>query len=188
MRRVLRFDFWLLAGLLLLAACQPGGSETLLEQGTVPALQLESSAFSPGQAIPQRYTCDGEDISPSLSWSEPLSDTQSLAILCEDPDAPGGTWNHWVFFNVLPTTRSLPEGVPPDQVVEGVGVQGSNSWQRVGYGGPCPPSGSVHRYVFKVYALDTTLDLGVGADAKDVKKAMAGHVLAEGQLTGQYGR
>jgi Raf kinase inhibitor-like YbhB/YbcL family protein len=188
MKRILRFNLWLLAGLILLGACQTAGSETPLEQGTVVALQLESNAFAPGETIPQRYTCDGEDLSPSLSWSEPLSETQSLVILCDDPDAPAGTWNHWVFFNVLPTIRSLPEGVPPDQVVEGVGAQGSNSWQRVGYGGPCPPSGSVHRYVFKIYALDATLDLNAGASVKDVKKAMAGHVLVEGQLAGQYGR
>lgn len=174
--------------LFALSTCQGGGEEQQVPESVGTVLQVESSAFEAGGDIPTRYTCDGEDVSPPLSWSEPPPGTQSLALLCDDPDAPAGTWNHWVLFNVPATTRSLPEGVPADGVVEGLGVQGSNSWQRLGYGGPCPPGGAPHRYEFKLYALDTTLELEAGASKGDVEKAIEGHILAEGQLTGRYGR
>jgi Raf kinase inhibitor-like YbhB/YbcL family protein len=151
-------------------------------------LQIESSAFRTGEAIPKRYTCDGDDISPALSWSEPPAGTESLALIVDDPDAPVGTWVHWVLFDIPATARSLPEGVPPAPTVEGTGVHGNSSWRRVGYGGPCPPQGPAHRYIFRLYALDTTLDLKPGASRQDVDKAMKGHILAQGELLGQYGR
>lgn len=171
--------------LIILNGC---GSSRPPQGASATGLEVESSAFRAGEAIPTRYTCDGEDLSPALSWSEPPAGSQSLVVICDDPDAPVGTWVHWVLFNIPPTTRSLPEGVPADPAVAGVGTHGSNSWHRLGYGGPCPPAKSTHRYYFKVYALDTHLALKAGADRQAVEKAMKGHILAEGQLMGRYSR
>lgn len=179
---------WLLLVLCALAACQGGAEEPQVPDVSGMDLPVESSAFRAGEDIPVRYTCDGDDVSPPLSWSEPPAGTQSFALICDDPDAPAGTWTHWVLFNLPATARSLPEGIPPRDVVEGVGVHGSNSWRRVGYGGPCPPGGAAHRYEFKLRALDTALDLPAGASKEDLEGAMEGHILAEGQLMGRYGR
>ena len=181
---------WILILVILvpLGACQESRPDQQLVEEPRGALVVESGAFRHGDNIPQRYTCDGEDVSPPLSWSEPPSGTAGLALVVDDPDAPVGTWVHWVLFNIPAEARSLEEGVPAVEVVAGVGVQGRNSWGNLGYGGPCPPAGNPHRYLFKLYALDTTLELGPGASTGDVEKAMADHILAEGQLTGQYGR
>lgn len=151
-------------------------------------MDLQSSAFGAGGTIPTMYTCDGQDVSPPLSWSEPPAGTESLVLLCDDPDAPVGTWDHWVLFNIPAASRSLPEGMGAEPVIDGAGVQGTNSWDRIGYGGPCPPKGGEHRYYFRLYALDTNLDLDSGAMRKDVEKALQAHVLAQGQLMGRYGR
>ena len=150
-------------------------------------LQVESSAFPAGDTIPERYPCDGDDVSPPVSWSELPSGTETLVLIVDDPDAPVGTWVHWLLFNIPSGIRGLEEAVPPTPVVEGLGVQGNNGWRRLGYGGPCPPSGT-HRYYFKVYALDTELDLASSSTKKDLLKAMEGHILAEGQLMGKYKR
>lgn len=183
-----RLGLWMLVLLAALTACQGETPERTAQEGTGVTLQIESAAFVAEGTIPQRYTCDKDDVSPPLSWSEPPAGTQSLALIFEDPDAPAGTWTHWVLFNMPAGIRSLPEGVPLDPVVEGTGVHGSNSWRRLGYGGPCPPPGPVHHYYFKLYFLDTSLDLDPGASKKDVEKAIQGHILAEGQLMGEYGR
>jgi len=144
---------------------------------------LSSSAFIQSQAIPVKYTCDDQDVSPPLQWSEPPQGTQSFALICDDPDAPVGTWVHWVLFNIPAETRELPEqGLPP-----GGSVDGKNSWGRTGYGGPCPPGGT-HRYFFKLYALDTTLDLPAGVDKAKLLKAMEGHILGQADLMGTYSR
>jgi Raf kinase inhibitor-like YbhB/YbcL family protein len=150
-------------------------------------MKLTSSVFTEGAMIPVKYTCDGQDVSPPLAWSEVLAGAKSLALICDDPDAPVGTWVHWVLFNLPPTSTGLPEGVPAEKTLKGGGVHGLNSWRRIGYGGPCPPGGT-HRYFFKLYALDATLSLGNNAAAKDVQAAMKGHVLAEAQLMGRYKR
>ena len=177
---------WMLALLIGSIACNSGHP---LEAGvSVGTLLLESEAFEAGGTIPQRYTCDGEDISPAVTWSEPPAGTQSLALIFDDVDAPGRTWIHWMIFDLPAGTRALPEGVPADPSVAGLGVHGANSWKRVGYGGPCPPKGGPHRYTFRLYALDTVLDLGAGADRAALDQAMEGHILAEGQLVGLYGR
>jgi hypothetical protein len=181
----LKIGIWLLVILAVLGAC--GEQRAGEAPSGATGIQVESSAFAEGATIPQKYTCDGEDISPPLAWEEPPADTQSLALVCDDPDAPSGTWDHWILFNIPNTVRSLPEGVPADGTVAGIGSHGSNSWKRLGYGGPCPPQGSTHHYSFRIYALDTSLDLEAGASKKDLEKAMAGHILAEGQLVGQYG-
>jgi Raf kinase inhibitor-like YbhB/YbcL family protein len=151
-------------------------------------MQLTSPAFQEGQPIPKQYTGDGKDVSPPLRWDGVPGGTQSLALICDDPDAPRGTWVHWVLFNLPADARELPEAVP----AKGVGPQGSrqgtNDFRKLGYGGPAPPPGKPHRYFFKLYALDTVLDLKEGATKQDLVKAMEGHVLAEGQLMGKFGR
>jgi Raf kinase inhibitor-like YbhB/YbcL family protein len=155
-----------------------------------PALpfKLISTAFDQGEPIPAIYSCDGKDISPSLAWGDPPEGTQSLALIMEDPDAPGGTFDHWILFNISPLARELPEGMAAGQTLDGVAPTfGSNSWGRADYGGPCPP-GSTHRYYFRLYALDTTLSLNEGADKKEVLAAMDGHILAQAELMGTYTR
>ena len=152
------------------------------------ALELTSSAFKAGGEIPRQHTCDGPDISPALAWRDVPAGAKSLALICDDPDAPAGTWVHWVLWGIPATRTALPEGVPRNAVVEGVGVQGTNDFKRAGYGGPCPPPGKPHRYHFKLYAVDLALDLKPGARKQDLERAMRGHVLAEAQLMGRYGR
>jgi len=188
MHRPVQIGVAILLILAALSACQ--GTQPAPQAGpeSGTTIQLESSVFEDQGTIPQRFTCDGEDLSPPLSWSEPPAGTQSLLLVFDDPDAPVGTWDHWLLFNIPPTIRSLPEGIPADAVVEGIGTHGSNSWHRLGYGGPCPPKGSTHRYFFRLYALDTFLDLGAGAGKDELAKAMQGHMLAMGQLMGWHGR
>jgi Raf kinase inhibitor-like YbhB/YbcL family protein len=151
-------------------------------------IQIISVAFAGGQPIPAKYTCDGQDVSPPLKWSNAPANTKSFALIADDPDAPGGTWVHWVLYDLPATTTELAENTPKSQQLPGGAKQGLNSWPRLGYGGPCPPRGKPHRYFFKLYALDTLLDLKPGATKKDLLKAMEGHVLGEGQLMGTYQR
>ncbi len=146
------------------------------------AIQLSSNAFSNGGTIPLKYSCDGENVSPDLSWSGLPEGAKSLALIMDDPDAPAGTWVHWVLYNLPPDTASLAEGV------QGLGVAGTNSSRQTSYGGPCPPKGKPHRYFFKLYSLDNSLELSPGATKAAVEKAMQGHVLGAGQLMGTYGR
>jgi Raf kinase inhibitor-like YbhB/YbcL family protein len=148
---------------------------------------LRSAAFDDEGVIPRKYTCDGEDVSPELSWSGQPPKTASLALVVEDPDAPRKTWIHWVVFD-LPAGRSaLSESMPARPNLDGGGTQGVNDFGNLGYGGPCPPSGT-HRYVFNLYALDQLLGLPVGSTRQDVGKAMEGHILAQAHLTGRYSR
>lgn len=165
-----------------LEEAQPTG-----EGGEPMAFELRSPAFEHGEPIPRRYTCDGEDLSPPLEWSDPPEGTVSLALIMDDPDAPVGTWDHWVLFDIPADVRSLPEGVPPDAEPPQGGRHGRNSWRRLGYGGPCPPGGT-HRYFFRLYALDTALGLSSGAAKGDILKAMEGHVLGQAELMGTYSR
>ena len=151
------------------------------------ALEVTSSAFGEGSTIPARYTCDGLDISPPLSWSTVPNATQSLALIAEDPDAPRGSFVHWVIYTLPPDTRRLPEDIPNERTLPSGALQGMNGAGSIGYTGPCPPSGT-HRYFFKVYALDTELALGAGATGEDLMRAMEGHVLSEGRLLGTYQR
>ena len=148
---------------------------------------LTSSAFAPGEPIPLRYTCDGDDVSPPLAWSDPPQGTQSFALIADDPDAPAGTWVHWVLYNLPAEARELPEAIPPDAELPDGSRHGNNSWRRPGYGGPCPPGGT-HRYFFKLYALDTLLDLEAGASKDKLLQAMEGHILAQAELMGVYTR
>lgn len=151
------------------------------------SIELTSPAFAQGQPIPQKYSCRGEDVSPALSWGEPPAGTQSFALIMDDPDAPVGTWVHWVLFNIPASARGLPEAFPPDATLPDGSLSGKNSWGNTGYGGPCPPSGT-HRYFFKLYALDEALALSAGASKGELEKAMVGHILAQGELMGTFTR
>lgn len=151
------------------------------------SIELSSPAFAHGDAIPATYSCDGEDISPPLQWQNVPEGTESLALIMDDPDAPRGMWVHWVLYDIPPETSELPENVTPADSLPGGGSQGNSSWNRVGYGGPCPPRGS-HRYFFKLYALDTSLNLDPGATKEQLLAAMEGHILAQGELVGTYAR
>lgn len=148
---------------------------------------VTSSAFKEGEMIPAKYTCDGEDMSPPLGWSGIPQEAKSVAMISDDPDAPMGTWVHWVIYNMPFDLNGLPENVPQKETLENGTTQGINDSRQTGYGGPCPPSG-VHRYYFKIYALDTKLSLSPKATKKDLENAMKGHILAEGQLMGRYKR
>jgi Raf kinase inhibitor-like YbhB/YbcL family protein len=152
-------------------------------------LQVTSNAFQEGETIPIKYTCDGSDRSPALSWSNIPEDTQTLAIICEDPDAPSGTFVHWIIYNISPTVTGLAEGVPTVELLPDGAIQGQNDFKRTGYGGPCPPPGdNAHRYFFKLYALDTAIQLPAGAGREVFARAIEGHILAGGHLMGTYQR
>jgi Raf kinase inhibitor-like YbhB/YbcL family protein len=156
----------------------PQGSETI---------QITSTTFAPGALIPIEQTCDGKNLSPDLTWEGIPADTQSIAIITEDPDAPFKSFTHWVLYDLPPKTRQLPAGLPPQPFLNVGGGQGKNDFGRYGYGGPCPKNGT-HRYVFKLYALDKLLDLPAGATKTEVLAAIAGHIKATGELMGKYSR
>jgi Raf kinase inhibitor-like YbhB/YbcL family protein len=154
------------------------------------SLEITSDAFVSGQSIPAKYTCTGKNISPAITWGDPPAGTQSFALIMDDPDAPMGTWVHWVLYNIPADRRSLEEALP----VTGKNVAntnsifvGTNSWGNIGYGGPCPPSGT-HRYCFKLYALDTTISLLPGATKDELLREMKGHILAQGELMGTFSK
>jgi len=152
-------------------------------------MRVESPAFRSEDTIPVKYTCDGDDVSPPLRWLEVPAGVKSFVLIMEDPDAPGGTFTHWVLYNIPPNLSQLPENVPKRPEVPGVGLQGVNDFGRVGYGGPCPPrTHQPHRYYFRLYALDATLNLRPSAGLSEVRRAMEGHILAEAYVMGRYGR
>ncbi len=150
-------------------------------------IKITSSAFEDGGLIPAKYTCDGADISPPLQWDAVPEGTRSIALICDDPDAPMGTWVHWVLFNLPGDAKELAQNIPTEETLPNGAKQGVNDFGRVGYGGPCPPGGT-HRYFFKIYALDTEVGLQAGADKRQLLKAMEGHILSQGQLIGKYKR
>ena len=155
------------------------------------ALSLSSTAFKEGAPIPLKHTCDGPDVSPPLAWEGAPAGTKAFAMIADDPDAPAGTWVHWVLFNIPGNTIKLAENIPKTETLKkdlDGAMQGRNDFRRVGYGGPCPPSGPAHRYFFKLYALDALLPLKAGATKQDVEQAMQGHVLQMAQLMGTYAR
>ncbi|HEX9488440.1 MAG TPA: YbhB/YbcL family Raf kinase inhibitor-like protein [Gemmatimonadales bacterium] len=153
------------------------------------AFILTSAALKDGATIPGKYTCDGVDVSPPLAWSGAPAGTRSFALIADDPDAPGGTWVHWVLYNLPAEVSELPENIAKVESLDlGGARQGRNDFRRPGYGGPCPPPGPAHRYFFKLYALDTRLELKAGAQKKDVEAALEGHALGSAQLMGTYAR
>ena len=158
-------------------------------------INLTSTAFADGAAIPKKYTGDGQDVSPNLNWSDLPDGTKQLALICDDPDAPvEEPWVHWVIYHIPPDTKELPEGVPPEPKLAKPpeALQGKNSWpsgRTLGYRGPAPPKGhGTHHYHFKLYAIDKELGLDAGATKKQLQSAMKGHVLAQGELVGTYER
>ncbi len=151
-------------------------------------LQLTSPGFADGANIPAKHTCDGEDVSPPLRWTDSPAGTKSFALIADDPDAPRGTWVHWVMYSIPSSLGGLPEGVPKTETVADSGRQGVNDFKRTGYGGPCPPRGNSHRYFFKLYALDSDVPLKSGATKQAVLNAIQGHIVGEGQLMGKYKR
>ena len=152
------------------------------------AFPLTSSAFQHGADIPTKYTCDGENISPALTWSDPPEGTESLALIMDDPDAPIKDFCHWVLFNWPADAPTIPEALPASPTLDNGAVQGHTGFGRVGYGGPCPPQGPAHRYRFFLYALDARVDIGPEADRDKVLETIKGHILGEAQLQGQYQR
>jgi Raf kinase inhibitor-like YbhB/YbcL family protein len=170
-----------LAGL----ACR-SGSATIGEGK--PTLALTSSSFQGGGEIPKKFTCDGADASPELAWPAPPASTQSFSLIVVDPDAPLGSFVHWVLYNLPAGKRELPEALPKQGELPDGSLQGENDFDKTGYGGPCPPGKSPHHYVFTLYALDSRLNLPAGATRKQVENALQGHVLARGTLIGLYHR
>lgn len=150
-------------------------------------MELKSSAFENEEMIPGKFTCDGTDVSPAIEWSSLPEGTKSLALICDDPDAPVGTWIHWVYYDIPAELKGLPEDVGSMENPECGGTQGRSSFGSIGYGGPCPPGGT-HRYFFKLYALGAMLDLAPGTTKSDLLKAMEGHILEQAELMGKYSR
>jgi Raf kinase inhibitor-like YbhB/YbcL family protein len=172
----------------LLGSLIPAGGADQSPPPKAMNLSVTSPAFAEAQPIPRQYTCEGSDISPPLIWTHAPANTKSFALIADDPDAPLGTWVHWVLYDLPAGTNALREDVARTQYIAGNARQGINDFHRLGYGGPCPPPGKPHRYYFKLYALDRRLDLEPGATKMDVEAAMKGHILAEGQLMGMYQR
>ncbi|HEX3560913.1 MAG TPA: YbhB/YbcL family Raf kinase inhibitor-like protein [Pyrinomonadaceae bacterium] len=183
---------------LLLAACRrddttptansvvPTPAATGKEEGGL-TLKLTSAAFEEGGMIPTQYTCDGQNVSPPLSWSDLPEGTKTLALVADDPDAPRGTWVHWVVYKIPATEKGLPANIPARDTLDNGARQGTNDFKQTAYGGPCPPNGT-HRYYFKLYALDADLTPPPGATKDQLLKAAEGHILAQGQLMGRYKR
>jgi Raf kinase inhibitor-like YbhB/YbcL family protein len=151
-------------------------------------MKLQSTAFADGSPIPKKHTADGADVSPPLTWSEVPAGTQAFALICDDPDAPRGTWVHWVLYNLPADTTSLPEKMPAAKTLPNGAKHGANDFKKPGYGGPSPPPGKPHRYYFKLYALDAPLQLAEGATKAQVEQAMTGHILQQAQWMGTYVR
>jgi Raf kinase inhibitor-like YbhB/YbcL family protein len=152
------------------------------------AFQLSTKAFPVAGEIPKKFTCMGADVSPALAWTDPPQGTRSLALIMDDPDAPVGTFTHWLLYDLPATAENLPEGLAKAEEVPGGGRQGRNDFGRLGYGGPCPPPGKPHRYFFRLHALDTVLNLKPGAGRGEIERALQGHILAQAELMGTFRR
>jgi Raf kinase inhibitor-like YbhB/YbcL family protein len=175
---------------LIVAQDEVKNGDTKTQEGKMN-FSLKCQSFKDGEKIPEKFSCDGQDYSPALDWENAPQGTKSFALICDDPDAPVGIWIHWVIYNLPASLSGLPENVDKKQKVLSENLQGAiqgiNSWNRLGYGGPCPPGGSPHRYFFKLYALDIQITKE-GLDKKGLLSAMEGHILGETQLMGRYQR
>jgi Raf kinase inhibitor-like YbhB/YbcL family protein len=175
--------------LFILAGCATELSPALpTPVGNMAAITLTSPVVNEGGSIPAKYTCAGDDLSLPLNWDTVPTTTKSLVLIVEDPDAPFKTWVHWVLYDIPPLLNGLPEGVAKIAFVEKIGSQGKNDFGKPGYGGPCPPSGKPHRYLFKLFALDQLSGLPPGATKGEIEKAMQGHILTQGQFSATFGR
>jgi len=186
--KVMRLDLLIFStSLILLCSCNSESPKAEPTSSLSPkAIEIKSSSFQQGQALPIDLSCSGNDLSPSLSWSKPPLETHTLALIMDDPDAPGGIWQHWLVYNIPGNSLSLDEGQAGIGTLENSALQGENDFQQLGYRGPCPPKGQNHRYFFRLYALDTRLDLKAGAKREDLDQAMRGHILATGELMGTF--
>jgi Raf kinase inhibitor-like YbhB/YbcL family protein len=176
---------WFTMTAAVLFFCQSAG---LAQTGGAMSFQLASAAFSGNEMIPKKFTCEGADLSPQLSWNGAPSSTKTFALIMDDPDAPVGTWVHWVLYNLPPNIKELPEGVEKQEHLSNGALQGRNDFRKTGYGGPCPPAGKPHRYFFKLYALDISLDLKPGTSKADIERAIQNHTLGQAELVGRFGR
>lgn len=183
--RVLTLPVLLCVFPILGLGCEP--TELEPKEGAME-LTVSSPVFQQAERIPTKYTCEGQDVSPPLTWSEPPPGTQSLALIMDDPDAPGGVFTHWVIFSIPSDSRSFPEALPTQAELPTHALQGKNGFSRIGYGGPCPPAGRPHHYQFTLYAVDQVLNLKAGVSKKQLLDAIEGHILAQGTLTGTYQR
>ena len=184
----MRSVMWLLAAALVIAgSCEMADRCEAKKKKGGKKMTITSSAFTNGGMIPKKYTADGPDVSPPLAFAGIPAGAKKIALICDDPDAPRGTWVHWVIYNLPADTRQLPEHVPTQPTLANGARQGVNDSGSIGYRGPAPPSGT-HRYFFKAYALDTELDLQPGTTKAQLVKAMQGHILAQGELVGKYSR
>jgi len=173
--------------LLTLLFVYPGLDESRAQMKGVKKMEIKSVAFKHGARIPSKHTCDGMDVSPPLEWANAPAGTKNFALICDDPDAPMGTWVHWVIYDIPASTMNLPEKVPPLKELNNGAKQGMSDFRTIGYGGPCPPSGE-HRYFFKLYALDGPTGLKPGAAKSQLVESMKGHILGEAELMGKYKR
>ncbi len=178
------FLFATLSSCVLIAAASAFSGESR----TAQKFALISSAFQAGADIPRKYTCEAEDVSPPLRWDNAPAGTRAFALIADDPDAPGGTWVHWVIYDLPSETKELAEALAKTEALANGAKQGVNDFRKIGYGGPCPPPGSAHRYFFKLYALDAPTQLKPRATKQEVLEAIKGHVLGEGELLGHYKR
>jgi Raf kinase inhibitor-like YbhB/YbcL family protein len=179
---------WLLIGLALLPVRSASQSQQGSKGASAMAFALRSPDFANGANIPRAFTCEGEDRSPALEWSEAPSGTKTFALIADDPDAPAGTWVHWVIYNIPGNARVLAGSVEKKEQLADGSRQGRNDFRKAGYNGPCPPPGKAHRYFFKLYALATELTLPAGASKSDVERAMEGYILARTEWMGRYQR
>lgn len=182
--KIARYLLCTISIFIFLIGCSNNSGNDSRSKGVI---SLESSVFGENENIPSRFTCDGRDISPPLLWSNLPNGTKSIAIITDDPDAPVGTWVHWIIYNMPTTSNKLDENVTRDLQLENGALQGRNDFGKIGYNGPCPPQGT-HRYYYKIYALDSMLNLVPGVNKEKLENAMKGHILAKGQLVGKYGR
>ena len=185
-RRILGLGFVLLMLSVVVFSGPTTGAP--VQGGRAMSFALSSKSFSNGADIPQKFTCEGADVSPELSWNDAPAGTNGFGLIADDPDAPAGTWTHWVLYDVPPQTNHLAEGLPKQEQLPDGAHQGRNDFGKIGYNGPCPPPGKPHRYYFKLYALDQKLNLKPGTSKQQVERAMEGHTLAKAELMGRYKR
>jgi Raf kinase inhibitor-like YbhB/YbcL family protein len=183
-----RWLILVLMGGTLAALVQSGSGSSEHPAPRGGTMKLHSPAIPPGGTIPRRFTCDGEDVSPPLGWEELPAGTRSLSLIADDPDAPGGTFVHWVLYDLPATLRELPEAVPASAELPSGARHGRNDFGTLGYRGPCPPRGNPHRYYFRLFALDRPTGLAAGASRAQLERAMQGHILGQAELMGRYGR
>jgi hypothetical protein len=180
--------FTVLPPLLMLVLALGVPAEVRSQKAASSKIELKTTSFTPGGFIPKRFTCEAADISPALAWTDPPPGTQSFALIEDDPDAPSGTFVHWVMYDLPAAYRKLPEALSGNDQMAGGGRQGANDFSRTGYSGPCPPPGRPHRYFIRLYAVDTILNLRPAATRKELDAAMQGHILAQAELMGRFQR